>query len=109
VENNPLTLFSILVPLSAYINYTKILGSTALFVNSALCTDFACLTHDQYDPLSSDTLAVTDPLLGLEVEYGSGTVEGVLVQEDLYIGDMKVDDFILFLISQQEGVLDNVF
>jgi hypothetical protein len=97
VENNPLTLFSILVPLSAYINYTKILGSTA------------CLTHDQYDPLSSDTLAVTDPLLGLEVEYGSGTVEGVLVQEDLYIGDMKVDDFILFLISQQEGVLDNVF
>ena len=80
-----------------------------MFVNSVLCTDDACSTHEQFDPYSSTTLAVSDPLLGLEVEYGSGIVEGLLVQEDLYIGDVKVEDFILFLISQQAGVLDDVF
>lgn len=51
---------------------------------------------------------VTDPLLSMQVVYGSGVVDGVLAKEDVYVQGFKAPEFILFLIDDQEGVLDNV-
>lgn len=44
----------------------------------------------------------------MQVVYGSGIVEGVLAMEDVYVQDLKAEEFVLFLIDDQVGVLENV-
>jgi hypothetical protein len=51
---------------------------------------------------------LTDPLISMQVVYGSGIVDGVLAKEDVYVQGFKAPEFVLFLIDNQDGVLDNV-
>lgn len=82
-------------------------GSTAFYINSEFCTTYACEERRQYNPLDSQTLLLTDPLLTMQVIYGSGVVEGVLAKEDVYVQGLKAPQFVLFLIDDQAGVLEN--
>ena len=53
-------------------------------------------------------MSTKEPLLGLTVVYGSGIVTGVLSEQDVYVGSMKVNKMQVFLIQEQQGILDNV-
>ncbi|ODQ55813.1 acid protease [Saitoella complicata NRRL Y-17804] len=60
-------------------------GSSDLWVMSANCTDAACMNHDTLSTADSTSLAVSGS--PFQITYGSGAVEGVLVQDTVQFGD----------------------
>lgn len=61
-------------------------GSTNQWVLSSLCESDGCLNGDNmvYDPTMSDTFIPTD--VGVEIEFGSGPLEGFFGFDDFWVG-----------------------
>ena len=77
-------------------------------MNSNLCDEEACLQRSRFNPETSKTLLLITPEQDLTVEYGSGTIEGVLVNDDVYLQDFRVPQMPIFLMISQTGILENV-
>ena len=77
-------------------------------MNSALCKDEACTLHQRYDPKTSKTFSFANPLIGMEITYASGMIQGVHAYEDVYFGNLKIPHMSLYLIIDQLNVLDAV-
>ena len=77
-------------------------------MNSNLCDEEACLQRSRFNPETSKTLLLITPEQDLTVEYGSGTIEGVLVNDDVYLEDFRVPQMPIFLMISQTGILENV-
>lgn len=95
------------VPLSNYLNaqyYSEITlgtppqnfkvildtGSANLWVPSTKCTSISCFLHSKYDPEASQTFKPNGTKF--EIYYGSGSMEGIVSNDVMTIGDLKVKD-----------------
>jgi len=63
-------------------------GSSNLWVPSTKCTSIACFLHAKYDATSSSTFKQNGTQF--EIHYGSGSMEGIVSNDVLTIGDLKV-------------------
>lgn len=72
-----------------------------MWVNSVDCSDIGCVTHKQYDPATSSTFINTGLLL--EVEFGTGTLSGEICSDDVYVGNVLVQDQNFAKIENQIG------
>ncbi|WFD32844.1 saccharopepsin [Malassezia sp. CBS 17886] len=88
-------------------------GSANLWVPSESCMSIACFLHRKYDHDASSTYQKNGSKL--EIQYGSGSMEGYVSQDELRIGDLKVrtQDFaeatsepgIAFAFGKFDGIL----
>ncbi|BFZ64003.1 hypothetical protein YB2330_005141 [Saitoella coloradoensis] len=83
---NDITYFSSLLIGSSQKEFLVVMdsGSSDLWVMSANCTDAACMNHDTLSTADSTSLAVSGS--PFQITYGSGAVEGVLVQDTVQFG-----------------------
>jgi saccharopepsin len=65
-------------------------GSSNLWVPSTRCTSIACFLHAKYDATSSSTYKENGTAFA--IQYGSGSLEGVISNDVLQIGDLRVKD-----------------
>lgn len=63
-------------------------GSGNFFVNSELCESRSCQSREAYDHELSSTFISLD--LPLAVQFGSGLVRGILGNDTLLMGDIKI-------------------
>ena len=63
-------------------------GSGNLWVTSTLCKAFACSSHKSYSRVKSDKFKKIG--LGVQVQFGSGTVSGEINQDQFTIGSIVV-------------------
>ncbi|KAJ3339712.1 Vacuolar protease A, partial [Kappamyces sp. JEL0680] len=65
-------------------------GSANLWVPSTRCNDIACWLHSKYDASRSSSYAENGT--EFKIQYGSGSLEGVISQDILTVGSLKVTD-----------------
>lgn len=63
-------------------------GSSNLWVPSTHCTSIACFFHRRYDSGQSNTYKENGT--EFEIHYGSGSLEGIISNDVLTVGDIKV-------------------
>jgi cathepsin D len=63
-------------------------GSSNLWINSVDCQDEACVIHHQFDHDRSNTYHTVD--MTMDVQFGTGRIEGRLAQDDFTLGPVKV-------------------
>ena len=63
-------------------------GSSNLWVPSTRCNSIACWLHTRYDRTKSETFKENGT--EFKIEYGSGSLEGIISQELLRVGDIDV-------------------
>jgi len=63
-------------------------GSSNLWVPSTSCTSIACFLHAKYDSKSSSTYKANGT--AFSIQYGSGSMEGFVSNDQLAIGDLKI-------------------
>lgn len=63
-------------------------GSSNLWVPSTRCSSIACFLHSKYDAKASSTYKENGT--EFKIQYGSGSLEGVISNDVLEIGDLKV-------------------
>jgi len=63
-------------------------GSSNLWVPSTHCSSIACFLHAKYDSTASSTYKENGT--EFKIQYGSGSLEGIISQDVLTIGDLKV-------------------
>ena len=63
-------------------------GSSNLWVPSTRCNSIACWLHTRYDRTKSSTYQENGT--EFKIEYGSGSLEGVMSEELLKVGDLMV-------------------
>ncbi|KAL4399598.1 aspartic proteinase precursor [Malassezia pachydermatis] len=63
-------------------------GSANLWVPSQSCTSIACFLHKKYDSSLSTTYKANGSTF--EIQYGSGSMEGFVSQDNLKIGDLSI-------------------
>lgn len=63
-------------------------GSSNLWVPSTKCTSIACFLHSKYDASASSSYKQNGTQF--EIHYGSGSMEGIVSNDVLTIGDLKV-------------------
>ncbi|KAJ7590976.1 endopeptidase [Mycena floridula] len=88
-------------------------GSSNLWVPSKQCTSIACFLHAKYDSSASTTYKANGTKF--EIQYGSGSMEGFVSNDDLAIGDLtlKAQDFaeatqepgLAFAFGKFDGIL----
>jgi cathepsin D len=76
-------------------------GSANFWINSKLCYDGSCKQQPAYDHDSSSTFDGIG--LSLEVQFGSGTVEGVLNQDTVYLCGVTIPNQQIGEITGEEG------
>jgi saccharopepsin len=62
--------------------------SANLWVPSTRCTSIACFLHSKYDHEASTTYKENGT--EFKIRYGSGSLEGIISQDVLRIGDLEV-------------------
>jgi saccharopepsin len=74
-------------------------------VPSTRCTSIACFLHSKYDREASDTYKENGT--EFKIEYGSGSLEGVISQDILRIGDLTVRDseHCVYLVAENFGCM----
>ena len=87
-------------------------GSSNLWVPSTQCRSIACLRHAKYDRNLSSTYRANGT--SFAIRYGSGSVEGIISQDVLRVGGMKIkeQDFgetikepgLVFAFGQFDGI-----
>ena len=65
-------------------------GSSNLWVPSTRCSSVACYLHNRYDADQSETYRENGT--DFEIRYGSGSLEGVISNDILQVGNMKIED-----------------
>jgi saccharopepsin len=63
-------------------------GSSNLWVPSKDCTSIACFFHAKYDSSASSSYKANGTKF--EIHYGTGSMEGVVSQDTLRIGDLDI-------------------
>ncbi|GAA6037406.1 hypothetical protein JCM8097_008553 [Rhodosporidiobolus ruineniae] len=63
-------------------------GSANLWVPSTRCSSIACFLHSKYDAKASSTYKANGT--EFKIQYGSGSLEGVISNDVLTIGDLTV-------------------
>ena len=63
-------------------------GSSNLWVPSEECGSIACYLHQKYDHSSSSTYKKNGTKFA--IQYGSGSLEGYVSQDTLFIGDLEI-------------------
>jgi cathepsin D len=63
-------------------------GSSNLWINSVDCQDEACVIHHQFDHDRSNSYHPVD--MTMDVQFGTGRIEGRLAQDDFTLGPVKV-------------------
>jgi len=63
-------------------------GSANLWVPSTRCTSIACFLHAKYDAKASSTYKANGT--NFEIRYGTGSLEGIISQDVMTIGDLKI-------------------
>jgi len=63
-------------------------GSSNLWIPSTKCTSIACFLHSKYDSQSSETYKSNGT--GIEIHYGSGSMEGFVSNDVFSMGDLTV-------------------
>mmetsp|Transcript_33408 Transcript_33408/g.30398 ORF Transcript_33408/g.30398 Transcript_33408/m.30398 type:complete len:102 (+) Transcript_33408:314-619(+) len=79
-------------------------GSSSFMIDSTLCEQDSCKLAKAYNPEDSETYTKIEPEMGIEIEYGSGTVVGLLSKDDLYMGGVKGKQITFFQIIQEEKI-----
>ena len=63
-------------------------GSSNLWVPSTRCSSIACFLHAKYDATKSSTYKANGT--EFKIQYGSGSLEGVISNDDMTIGDLTI-------------------
>lgn len=63
-------------------------GSSNLWVPSKSCTSIACFLHTKYDSSSSTSYKANGT--EFSIQYGSGSMEGFVSNDDITIGDLTI-------------------
>ena len=63
-------------------------GSANLWVPSTKCSSIACFLHTKYDSSASSTYKKNGT--EFKIQYGSGSMEGIVSQDVLQIGDLTI-------------------
>ncbi|CAG8445872.1 5386_t:CDS:2 [Diversispora eburnea] len=63
-------------------------GSSNLWVPSTHCTSIACFLHRRFDSSQSSTFKENGT--EFQIHYGSGSLEGIISQDVLEVGDIRV-------------------
>lgn len=63
-------------------------GSSNLWVPSTHCSSIACFLHAKYDSTQSSTYKANGT--EFKIQYGSGSLEGIISQDTMTIGDLTV-------------------
>jgi saccharopepsin len=62
--------------------------SSNLWIPSSKCTSIACFLHAKYDSAASSSYKANGT--GIEIHYGSGSMEGFVSNDDFSMGDLTV-------------------
>jgi hypothetical protein len=76
-------------------------GSSNFWITSVNCMDPGCLMQKSYNNKLSSTHSPVD--LRVEVEFGSGKVEGVFSKDTVYFGPLKIENQEFGEIEKEEG------
>ena len=92
-------------------------GSANLWVPSESCTSISCFLHNKYDSSQSSTYKRNGS--HFEIQYGSGSMEGFVSQDNFGIGDLKLKGInfaeatsepgLAFLMGKFDGILGLAF
>ncbi|XP_036623195.1 chymosin-like [Trichosurus vulpecula] len=77
-------------------------GSSNLWVPSVYCKSIACYLHNRFNPSKSSTFQSTDE--SLSIEYGSGSMEGVLGYDTVTVSDIVDSDQVFGLSTREPGL-----
>ncbi|KAL7828333.1 hypothetical protein SRHO_G00319670 [Serrasalmus rhombeus] len=75
-------------------------GSSNLWVPSVSCTDYACQSHQKFDPSASSTFQNASE--ALFIQYGTGSMTGYLAYDTVTVGGMTIQNQI-FGLSEAEA------
>ena len=64
-------------------------GSSNLWVPSTKCSSIACMFHNRYDSGKSNTYVANGT--AFDIQYGSGSMSGIVSNEQLTMGDLTID------------------
>jgi len=76
-------------------------GSSNLWINSVDCQDKACQIHRRFDNGKSSTHKKLD--LSMDVQFGTGKIEGRLASDTFTLGPVKVQDQVFGEITSEIG------
>jgi len=77
-------------------------GSSNLWVPSVSCRSLDCLLHKKYDHSKSSTYVANGT--AFKIEYGSGSVGGILSQDVVTVGGLAVQNQVFAEVTQESGV-----
>ncbi|KAJ3021875.1 Vacuolar protease A [Thoreauomyces humboldtii] len=77
-------------------------GSSNLWVPSTHCSSIACWLHSRYDSSKSSTFKANGTTFG--IQYGSGSLEGIISSETLGIADLKVKNVDFGESTKEPGI-----
>jgi saccharopepsin len=77
-------------------------GSSNLWVPSTRCTSIACFLHNKYDAKASSTYKENGTQFS--IQYGSGSMEGVISNDFLTIGSVTVKDLDFAESTKEPGL-----
>jgi cathepsin D len=72
-----------------------------MWINSAMCSDPGCNNHKKYDHRGQKNFKKIG--LDLDVEFGTGELEGEINEDTVYMGGVEVDKQSFAEIVQENG------
>ncbi|OMJ19491.1 Pregnancy-associated glycoprotein [Smittium culicis] len=81
-------------------NVTFDTGSSKLWVPSSNCKSVSCKQHNTLD--LKKQLSYTPINESVTLNYGSGTVKAFLSSQDIIVGDVRLENFPVFLSQEQD-------
>jgi saccharopepsin len=73
-----------------------------LWVPSVECGSIACYLHNKYDSAASSTSTANGS--SFEIKYGSGSLSGIVTQDNMQIGDITIKDQLFAEATAEPGL-----